>query len=77
MIDEEEEEKERKRIKKMKLEDAVEQAIADEEERSEESSLEPNDAEFKPIKHEERPKSGRLRRPEVKDAIRDELWCLF
>ena len=73
MIDEEEEEKERKRVKKLKLEEAVEQAIADEEERSKDSSLEPNDAEVKPTKHDEKPKSGRLRRPEVKDAVRDEL----
>lgn len=70
MIDEEEEEKERKRIKKQKLEEAVEEAISEEEEEQRQEESEP---EHKPKIHEEKPKLGRLRRPEVRDTARDEL----
>lgn len=72
-IDEEEEEKERKRIKKMKLESAVEEEISKEEESGEEESSEPTEPEEVSRKFEDKLKHGRLRRPEVKKLERDEL----
>lgn len=73
MIDEEEEEKERKRYKKQKLEQAVKEEISEEEEKREkEWSSEAKDPEDKPKKIEDKPKLGRLRRPEG-SSKRDEL----
>lgn len=73
-IDEEEEEKERRRLKQMKLEEAVEDAILKEQQEHEQKNDEElNHQEFKPTNHHERPKTGRLRRVEVKDTVRDEL----
>ena len=69
MIDEEEEEKERKRIKKERFEES----IAGEDEENEDASSDPIEPEYKKIENHEKPKTNRLRRPEVKDAARDEL----